>query len=591
MEPRRRKERLFDWLWLLAWGIASSAWCLSASGRLGATFDEPGDLKSGLDWWRLGNHHRLMKVGTMPLPMDIDTLPLFIWERWHGTRLDLLGTDLDSALPRARAGTLVFWWLLLIYGGRAGRHLAGPWGGRLAVALLACEPCLLAHATLATKDVAIAACLLAMVYHFVVGRDAGWWRRVGLPMFWFAAAVLSKASGLPFGPVCLCVVELQRLARAQFLRAVNGAVLASDHLLLTTHHSPLTYWWNAWRPFRRDLTQIMAGGLALVFLYCGSEWRTEPSFVAWAHSLPHNILGRTFISLSEHLPIFTNAGEGLIKQISHNIRGHGSWLLGQSDPRALWYYFPVALSIKLSLPLLIIPVVLGVLRPRVLGNWACLAAAALLLYSLTCRVQIGIRLMLPLVGLAIVGLAAALVEAGRGWRPGWRRCCVSAAACAAVLSTTLAAATVWPHALCYTNPLWGGTNSGYLCLSDSNYDWGQGLKELARWQERHHLCTIDIWYFGSDPAIHLPRFHEVPLQALPIERPHDVAAQVHGHYLAVSTSLLYGVLADSEEPGDAAGKRSIAWLRSRQPADRTTTFLIYDFTNEPAEAALGPSSL
>src|SRR5262245_443647 len=200
---------LGDWLWFLAFAGASSLWCLAAARQLGPTFDEPLYVARGLECWRTASHGGLMKLGTMPLPVDLDTLPLFLWERAHGTRIDP-NQDLDTVLPWARAGNLVFWWLLLIYGRLAGRQLGGPWGGRLAVALLACEPSLLAHAALATTDIAVSACLLALVFHFRTGREAGWDRRVGVPAFWFAAAVLAKASGLVFGPICLLLVELER---------------------------------------------------------------------------------------------------------------------------------------------------------------------------------------------------------------------------------------------------------------------------------------------------------------------------------------------------------------------------------------------
>ena len=89
----------------------------------------------------------------------------------------------------------------------------------------------------------------------------------------------------------------------------------------------------------------------------------------------------------------------------------GVYLLGRTDPRAFWYYFPVLLTIKLSLPLLVAPLALGLINRRSLVNWACLAAATLLLFSLVCRVQIGVRLVLPLVALAIVGVRRGLVAA------------------------------------------------------------------------------------------------------------------------------------------------------------------------------------
>ena len=128
------RRYLPDALWLLICGIASSAWCLSAGQQLGATFDEPIYVTRGLEAWRTGSHAGLLHLGTMPLPVDVQTLPLLLWERWRGLPFDP-AADLEQILPVARAGTLVFWWLLLLYGMLAGRTLAGPWAGRLAVAL------------------------------------------------------------------------------------------------------------------------------------------------------------------------------------------------------------------------------------------------------------------------------------------------------------------------------------------------------------------------------------------------------------------------------------------------------------------------
>jgi len=571
------ESALFSALWFLAWGVASSIWCLTAAGQLGATFDEPVYVTRGLEGWRTGSHHGLLKMGTMPLPADVQTLPLYLWERWTGVAFDP-ASDLDRLLPWARATTLLFWWLLLGYGWLAGRALAGPWGGRLAVALLACEPTLLAHASLATTDIAISACLLALVYHFQTGRKAGWVRRVGLPALWFAAAVLAKASGLVFGPLCLLAVEFHRWWNGEAVRWWGR-----EESPLTTHHSPLT------TSFLRDLVQIGSIGLVLVFLYCGSDGQPQASFVAWAHRLPDSAWGRSMVWLAENLRIFRNAGEGLVRQIKHNMNAHdGTYLLGkswppdgQTSPRSVWYYFPVALAIKLSVPLLILPVALVLVRPRALWNWACLAAAVLLVFSLNCRVQIGVRLVLPLVTLAVVGLASAAVQACREWRmrEGKRTRSVAFAhalmvlLAAGVLWTTLTAVRVWPHGLCYVNELWGGTANGYRCLSDSNYDWGQGLGELASWQQRQQ-ADLDVWYFGTDPVLKKVPLREVPLHNLPITSPEDVHTHVKSRYLAVSTTLLYGRAAPTP-----AHERASAYLRSLQPVARTTTFLIYDFAS------------
>jgi len=310
-----------DWLWLLLWIAASSAWCVTAAGELSATFDEPLYIARGLEGWRTGSHGGLLRLGTMPLPADLQTMPLYLYETGHGVRFDP-DADLTRLLPWARTMTLAFWWLLLIYGWLAAWALAGPWGGRFAVAWLACEPSLLAHAALATTDVALAACLLALVHHFRAARTARWPRRVAVPTLWFAATLLAKASALVIGPLCLLAVALERRWSAPPVAAGSaGGAPAGE---VASRALP-------------DLAWIVGAGLLLVFVFCGSDWQVEPSFVEWAESLPSTAGRAPMLWLAEHLRIFSNAGEALVRQIRHNVRGHGAFLLGREYARAVWY--------------------------------------------------------------------------------------------------------------------------------------------------------------------------------------------------------------------------------------------------------------
>jgi hypothetical protein len=553
-------------LWFLGFSVASSVWCVTAGWQLGATFDEPFYISNGLHHWRTGSYRPLLKAGTMPLPIDVETLPIYAWERYRGVPFDA-NQDFELILPWARAGMLVFWWLLLAYAWRIGQLLAGSWGARLAVALLACEPSLLAHAGLATTDIAVAACLLAFVYHFRTGRRGTWLWRIGIPAFWLAATILAKASGMLFGPICLVVLEIERHFREE---KPHGSVWREFRI--------------AWRACRGDCLQILLGGMILVFLYCGSDWQQERSFTDWARQLPDNAWGRGMVWMADHLKIFSNAGEGLVQQVKHNIRGHGAFLLGHTAPRAIWYYFPVLLSIKLTASILVVVLLLALIRASSLSNWACLAACALLVFSLTYRVQIGIRLVLPLVALGIIGVAAALVQTAReGAR--WQRMLAVLLGGSAICWAVAADIAVWPDGISYVNELWGGTRKGYSVVSESNYDWGQGLKELARWQQQHQIRSLDLWYFGSDPAITRMPWHPLPLHNLSLRTADDVLAQVQGNYLAVSTTILYGSYLDAG-PGQVA----VAYLRRQRPVARTITFLIYDFTGRPAmDAAQGTS--
>lgn len=559
------KGRLVDGGWLFFWIIASSVWCVAASARLSATFDEPTYITLGLESWRTGSYKPLIDLGTMPLPPVVQTLPLHLWERWRGELFDPL-RDLARLLPIARLGTLPFWWLLLLYGWLAGRQMAGVWGGRLAVAFLACEPNLLAHASLATTDIAVTGCLIALLYHFRAGRSASWRWRVLAPAFWFALAVLAKASGFVFGIIGLALVEWEhQWANREETENVRARLRKTVTALFRN-------------PFRRDLIGICGLGMLAVFCFCGSEGLPSPSFIEWARQLPQGPIRSGMSWIAEHLCIFSNAGVALVRQVRHNVQGHGVFLLGQVAKRAIWYYFPLALSIKTPLPILVLPLFLALVCRRALGNWACLTALALLLFSLICRVQTGIRLILPLVGLAMIGLAAALVVARQQlvlsrWRP-W----LTASAAISAIWLLWTSLSVWPHGLCYTNELWGGTANGYRCLSDSNYDWGQGLNELAQWQEVHRKQDLHIMYYGTDTRLaYLPMKAYVP-GGLELDSD-GLPAPARGHTLAVGTSIVYGSIKDVFPDLNALVKA----LARIEPSDRTTTFLIYEL---PPDAKL-----
>ena len=156
--------------------------------------------------------------------------------------------------------------------------------------------------------------------------------------------------------------------------------------------------------------QIVVLGMALVFVYCGSDWQPQASGLAGRGASRKERARRRMVWFFEHARIFSNAGEGIVHQVTHSIRGHGVYILGQTDARSLWYYFPAALSIKLTEPLLLAPLLLLAVRARSLCNWAVWCAAAMLLFSLNAKVQIGVRLVLPLVALGVVGVSAAAVD-------------------------------------------------------------------------------------------------------------------------------------------------------------------------------------
>ena len=210
----------FDVAWLILWGALSSAWCLTAAQDLSASFDEPFYLRSGIKSWRTGSNYDLMRAGTMPLPIDVEYLPIYLWEQSRGEPFDI-ERDFHTILHYSRAMNLLFWWVQLTYGMLLARTFGGPWAGRFAVVLLATEPSLLGHACLATTDISVSAMILVFAYHYYHGLGGSRFRRWVLPGILYGIAMAAKASALSFVPLIVLAFEIPRWQAAGLLRPRN----------------------------------------------------------------------------------------------------------------------------------------------------------------------------------------------------------------------------------------------------------------------------------------------------------------------------------------------------------------------------------
>ena len=537
MTPPTRWTRL-DSAWLIAVVGLSSAVCLAAGAELGATFDEPFYIEKGLESWRTGSYRALMRAGTMPLPVDVQTLPIYLMERHRGYPVDP-AREMADLLPIARAMTLPFWWLLLLSSFRLARRLGGAWAGRFAVAFIACEPNLLAHAALATTDIASTAALLAFAEAVLRGRDGTWRRRVLIPGIWYGVALLCKASALLFAPLILLVLAW-----------------------------PFARSWRETRPRLVDLFRMAGIAAASLFAYCGSDCRPQASFVKWAEALPEQPGSAEVRIAARSLQIFPNAGEGLAMQIKHNVRGHGCYTLSEWHPRAVWYYFPVVFSQKLSEATLLLLAFAAVFRTRRLANPAFLIALVLFAFSLTCRVQIGIRLQFPCLAFLIIGLSAAFSPKPGDRTRETRNKIVMALSLLAALVT---AAEIHPHGLRYCNRFWGGAERAPELLVDSNGDWGQGLPELKRWADGREIERLPVWYYGADPGVYRAPFELQQINHWANPTIAEVKRRVgSGGMLAVGVSLLNGCPDRRPETLDV-----IAWLKGLPRIATVGTFAVF----------------
>lgn len=265
--------------------------------------------------------------------------------------------------------------------------------------------------------------------------------------------------------------------------------------------------------------------------------------------------------------------DGLRATLSRLDQGRASYLLGRHSVEGTLLYFPAALFAKSPLGLLLLSV-WGALvlarRPGTARLWALAPAAAYLAASLTAKVQIGVRHLLPVLPFMALwaGLGAAdLTRRGRAAR---------GALALLALWTFVSVARVQPFALSYFNEAAGGPAAGWRWLADSNLDWGQDLPALARELQARGNPPVYLAYFGvADPGYYGIRYAQVlPNWNVPrAGDPIDPAAESGKVLFAVSATNLVGVYLSDHGV--------FSWLQGRTPAAQPGhSIFLYDLTED-----------
>ncbi|MBA4188002.1 MAG: hypothetical protein C0467_08280 [Planctomycetaceae bacterium] len=549
-----RRDLWIDLAWFAILAVWSAAWCLTAADRIGATFDEPFYLGTALDRSPQGLVGVTAINGVMPLPVMTATIPVRLHEWRTGTQLEEKNTvELIKLLGAARGTNLFWFWLLIFAAMRLGRATAGPWAGRIAAALIAADPNFLAHASLATTDIAVTAALVGFTWAVSVGRGGGWWRRVVLPGLWFGVAVLCKLSALLYGGVIIVALEvLYRISSGALVRP-TGAGYGAWGLQIAgaTLRSVLS------------VAAVIAVGVVVTIVVFGFPPPGHAPLSQIAPKIPDSEpLKPRYTALAAKYDPVPYAVAAFAFQLWHNSTGRPSYLNGTYYPEGWRFHFPVLMAMKIPVAALLLGLV-ALLRMRRGFSPLVVVALALVAVSLTAKLQIGVRLVLPAIALGYIAVAVAVVR-------GFARCGVWLG----VLTVVAVAATsvwVWPYGLGYLNQLAGGPSAAAARVSDSNLDWGQGIPDLLAWHKANGEPPIKLWYFGTDPAAWQPPFTQIGPERAAITNGDELKRLVGPHYLAVGTTIL------SLHPELTASKReAVAYLRTLTPVARTSTFVIYD---------------
>ncbi len=441
------------------------------------------------------------------------------------------GYTAQQLIFRARLAMLVFPLCMALLVFLAAREMFGEAAALLALFLTVLEPNLLAHGSYVTTDSAASCCFLGAVYALYRFCKHPSWQRLLVVGVAGGIALAAKHSTVFLLPMFVVLIAAEillryRARRAGLLTDTNPAYAAGTNSD-GRYDAPM----EAAAPPPRNNTVLrdaaaLYGSLAAIIviavlvLWCFYGWRfsVRPAGLAMNPSLAvacsqiRPVEGKILMGLA-HLHLLPEAYLYGLADIRNLGNTWPSFLFGRVYAHGVWYYFPVSLLIKSTLPELILLVLavaaiaLGKLRrPREIFFLA-VPLAIYLTAAIPSGLNIGMRHILPLYPLAIVlaaGGAAALARNSRLWQG-----VVASLLCFQAFTSLHA----FPNYLAYSNEAFGGPANTYTYLTDSSVDWVQQLVAIKAYVQQNniHNCWFDYWAY---PAFR-PADYGIPCRELP----------------------------------------------------------------------------
>ena len=492
--PRSRLHFFFPWIALALIGAYALQLELHIT-HASVTYDEPVFMFSGYHYWKCGDYSidpenpTLVKyVAAFPLRSLALSGPTPLCGPRFTPKMDeyvesmefLVANGIDGVVIPARRANMIFSLVLAALMLFAVRRMFGEAEALVALGLLAFEPVMIAHGSLATTDMAATAMFFGSVF--------------ALYLYWEKASLLSaSAIGLAIGG--MLASKHSALPALLFLWVLVFAAAWFESRRLP---KPKIEFWSKFQRGAVGLGFATAIGFACLWASYGFHFYAMPR--AHRETLPVTALPMG----TEGLPGMLSAMAGWARSarllpeayvygftdvLRQNIL-HGTYLLGKTYPHGLWYYFPVAFSVKTSLPLLVMlgAGLFALIRYREHAReciFMAVPAVCYFAFALTSGLDIGVRHILPiypfLIALAAAGACALARRAPKVW----------IAILALLVLGAADSARTFPNYISFSNELWGGTNNTYKVLSDSNVDWGQNLKQIRAYIAAHH--TGECW--------------------------------------------------------------------------------------------------
>jgi len=476
------------------------------------TFDESSHLLAGFEYWKHGDfgrnpeHPPLVKfLAALPLlPMGLKEPPVIPIPYFKGQDLvngvQLLYTaNADAILLRGRTVVAFFSLALALLVFFAAREMFSPLAGVLALGLFAFEPVLLANGALVTTDMPLACLFFAAVYAFYryIKRPSA--LRLALCAAASALAITAKHSGVLILPT-LALIGL------------------ADVWLMPREPSTGSAAEPTGRCLRRLVFALLIISLAsYIFLWgiYGFRYAARPGQLAIAPTLAEYTLELTrpaqraaigFLARHHLFPEAYLFGWVDILLIPGT---RPTFLLGHVLPSGKWFFFPVVFLIKTTLTLMIFLLLVPFARIRDHRReflFLAIPSGFFFLVAVSSMLNLGVRHIITVYPFCIV-LASAAAAAFVA------RSLVGRIAVAALLLLTVVSSLhSFPDYLAYSNEAAGGPSRTYRLVTDTNADWGQGLKWAKVYLDHHP--TSECWFAYPIPLVS-PTYYGIQCKPLP----------------------------------------------------------------------------
>jgi hypothetical protein len=446
------------------------AQCVSAARKNSVSWDESQHLYSGWLSWKQADFGfnpevpPLVKMWcAIPLLHRDIAQPAYIGGSFKkegfvlGQRF-LAANGIDRTLIPARLMATILSVLLAITIFLAALEMYGQTAALLALALFCFDPNFLAHSAFVTTDIGASLTLLLSIYLFYRVLKAPSVARV----VWLGVAVgmtlTAKFTGIFVVPMMVVISLLDLWNRRDVEMTEQGGASG------------------------RQLTMVVAAisAIGLFFVWAIYRFRfsarpanltLDPVMNQYMQELSSPLSRSVMLWATKHqlLPEAYLYGLADTKVSAASLP---SYLFGHLTHQASRWYYPAALTIKSTLPFLILLVVTIV--ALVSRRWKIRREAivmmvppvVLFVIASTSDIGIGFRHLLPIfpmLYILIAGCAAHLVSKNRN---------LAYALCALLLWQIGTSELSRPGLVAYANEAWGGPTKTHRYLTDSNTDWG-----------------------------------------------------------------------------------------------------------------------